>query len=144
MRRSRFDIRAQPGFGFITLFTFFALYLPIAALVAYAFNANESLAVWGGFSTRWYASLFQNEQLLEAIWTTFRIGLITATAGRIWVENKVDFSETKNLITTAAAVIAGAGDLTLNFGGFTLGGIGTATFGAILLYALLDRKPAKA
>jgi len=67
-------------------------------------------------------------------------GLITATAGRIWVENKVDFSETKNLITTAAAVIAGAGDLTLNLGGFTLGGIGTATFGAILLYALLNRK----
>lgn len=66
-------------------------------------------------------------------------GLITATAGRIWVENKVDFSETKNLITTAAAVIAGAGDLTLNFFGFTLGGIGTATFGAILLYALLNR-----
>ncbi len=67
-------------------------------------------------------------------------GLITATAGRIWVENRVDFSQTKNLITTAAAVIAGAGDLTLKFGGFTLGGIGTATFGAILLYALLNRK----
>lgn len=67
-------------------------------------------------------------------------GLITATAGRIWVENKVDFSETKNLITTAAAVIAGAGDLTLHLGGFTLGGIGTATFGAIALYALLNRK----
>lgn len=67
-------------------------------------------------------------------------GLITATAGRIWVEHRVDFSKTKNLITTAAAVIAGAGDLTLKIGGFTLGGIGTATFGAILLYALLDRK----
>ena len=67
-------------------------------------------------------------------------GLITATAGRIWVESKVDFSETKNLVTTAAAVIAGAGDLTLKLGGFTLGGIGTATFGAILLYALLNRK----
>lgn len=69
-------------------------------------------------------------------------GLITATAGRIWVEHKVDFSETKNLITTAAAVIAGAGDLTINIAGFTLGGIGTATFGAILLYALLNRRPA--
>ncbi len=69
-------------------------------------------------------------------------GLITATAGRIWVEHKVDFSETKNLITTAAAVIAGAGDLTLHLGGFTLGGIGTATFGAIALYALLNRKGA--
>ena len=56
------------------------------------------------------------------------------------MENKVDFSKTKNLITTAAAVIAGAGDLTLHFGGFTLGGIGTATFGAILLYQLLDRR----
>ena len=67
-------------------------------------------------------------------------GLITATAGRIWVENKVDFSKTKNLITTAAAVIAGAGDLTIKLGGFTLGGIGTATFGAILFYALLNRK----
>ena len=67
-------------------------------------------------------------------------GLITATAGRIWVENRVDFSQTKNLITTAAAVIAGAGDLTLHLGGFTLGGIGTATFGAIVLYALLDRR----
>ncbi|MDR3494753.1 MAG: solute carrier family 23 protein [Ancalomicrobiaceae bacterium] len=70
-------------------------------------------------------------------------GLITATAGRIWVEHKVDFSETKNLITTAAAVIAGAGDLTLQFGGFTLGGIGTATFGAILIYALLNAKKTK-
>lgn len=70
-------------------------------------------------------------------------GLITATAGRIWVEHGVDFAKTKNLITTAAAVIAGAGDLTLKLGGFTLGGIGTATFGAILLYALLDRKGAE-
>ena len=69
-------------------------------------------------------------------------GLITATAGRIWVENRVDFSETKNLITTAVAVIAGAGDLTIKLGGFTLGGIGTATFGAILVYMLLNRKAA--
>ena len=44
MRRSRFDIRAQPGFGLITLFTFFALYLPIAALVIYSFNGAESLS----------------------------------------------------------------------------------------------------
>jgi uracil-xanthine permease len=70
-------------------------------------------------------------------------GLITATAGRIWVEAKVDFSETKNLITTAAAVIAGAGDLSITIGGFTLGGIGTATFGAIILYAMLNRKHAQ-
>jgi xanthine/uracil permease len=60
-----------------------------------------------------------------------------AMAGRIWVENKVDFSNPRNLITVAAALTAGAGDLTLQFGDFTMGGIGTATFGAIILYQIL-------
>ena len=66
MRRSRFDIRAQPGFGFITLFTFFALYLPIAALVIYSFNGAESLSRWGGFSTRWFAAAWQNDAVQDA------------------------------------------------------------------------------
>jgi putative pyrimidine permease RutG len=64
-------------------------------------------------------------------------GLIAATAGRIWVENNVDFSQARNLITVGVALVLGAGDLSLKLGGFTLGGIGTATFGAILLYHLL-------
>ncbi len=64
-------------------------------------------------------------------------GLITATAGRIWVENGVDFSRARNLLTVGVAVVLGAGDLTVKIGSFTLGGIGTATFGAIILYHLL-------
>ena len=64
-------------------------------------------------------------------------GLIAAMGGRIWVENKVDFADPRNLITTAVALTAGPGDLTLKFGGFTMGGIGTATFGAIILYQIL-------
>jgi putative pyrimidine permease RutG len=67
-------------------------------------------------------------------------GMIAATAGRIWVENKVDFSDARNLITVAVVLTAGAGDLTLRLGGFTLGGIGTATFGAIILYYVLGHK----
>jgi len=49
-------------------------------------------------------------------------GLIAAMGGRIWVENKVDFSSPRNLITIAAALTAGAGDLTLKFGAFEMGG----------------------
>jgi putative pyrimidine permease RutG len=64
-------------------------------------------------------------------------GLITATGGRIWVQNHVDFSRARNLVTAAVTLTIGAGDLALRFGGFTLGGIGTATFGAIVLYQLL-------
>ena len=63
-------------------------------------------------------------------------GLITATGGRIFVQNRVDFSRPRNLVTAAVTLTIGAGDLALKLGGFTLGGIGTATFGAIILYQL--------
>jgi hypothetical protein len=66
-----------------------------------------------------------------------------AMAGRIWVENEVDFCNPRNLITVAVALTAGAGDLTLKFGAFTVGGIGTATFGAIILYQILAWSSAK-
>lgn len=67
-------------------------------------------------------------------------GLIAATGGRIWVLNKVDFSSPRNLLVAGIALTAGAGDLTLRFGSFTLGGIGTATFGAIILYQVLRER----
>ena len=67
-------------------------------------------------------------------------GLIAIAGAKIWVDNKVDFSDNKNLIVAAVTLVLGTGDFTLRFGGFGLGGIGTATFGAILLYALLNRQ----
>ena len=68
-------------------------------------------------------------------------GLIAVAGANIWVRNQVDFSQNKNLIVAAITLILGTGEFTLKFGDFALGGIGTATFGAIILYALLDRKP---
>jgi xanthine/uracil permease len=64
-------------------------------------------------------------------------GLIAVAGAKIWVDNKVDFSQNRNLIVAAVTLVLGAGDFTLRIGGFTMGGIGTATFGAIALYALL-------
>ncbi|WP_426959704.1 solute carrier family 23 protein [Muricoccus radiodurans] len=66
-------------------------------------------------------------------------GLITVAGARIWVDNRVDFSRPENLMVAAIPLVLGTGDFTLRFGGFALGGIGTATFGAILLWALLGR-----
>ncbi|QDZ27846.1 solute carrier family 23 protein [Noviherbaspirillum sp. UKPF54] len=65
-------------------------------------------------------------------------GLIAVAGARIWVENKVDFSNNRNLIVAAVTLVLGAGDFTLKLGQFSLGGIGTATFGAIILHALLS------
>ncbi len=69
-------------------------------------------------------------------------GLIAVAGAKIWVDNRVDFSDNKNLIVAAITLIIGTGDFTLKFGEFALGGIGTATFGAIILYALLNRRSA--
>jgi uracil-xanthine permease len=66
-------------------------------------------------------------------------GLIAVAGAKIWVDNKVDFSNNTNLIVAAITLILGTGGYTLRIGQFALGGIGTATFGAILLYALLNR-----
>jgi xanthine/uracil permease len=69
-------------------------------------------------------------------------GLITVAGAKIWVDNRVDFADNANLIVVAITLIVGTGDFTLKLGGIALGGIGTATFGAILLNALLRRHPA--
>jgi uracil-xanthine permease len=76
-------------------------------------------------------------------------GLIAATGGRIWVENQVDFSKSRNLVTAAVALTVGAGMIAvrnvsfgLTIGNFTIGGIGVATFGSIILYQILrERNP---
>jgi uracil-xanthine permease len=65
-------------------------------------------------------------------------GLIAVAGARIWVVNQVDFSDNRNLIVAAVTLVLGAGNFTLQFGDFKLDGIGTATFGAIILYAFLS------
>lgn len=64
-------------------------------------------------------------------------GLITIAGARIWVVNQVDFSNNRNLIVAAVTLILGAGNFSIEMGSFKLDGIGTATFGAIILYAIL-------
>ena len=60
-------------------FGFAFLYAPIALLVVYSFNASRLVTVWAGFSTRWYSSLFANEQFLAAASTSLRVALASAT-----------------------------------------------------------------
>ena len=58
------------------------LYLPIASVVAFSFNATRSVSLWGGFSTEWYARLFENQQVLDAAKLSL---LIAATASTLAV-----------------------------------------------------------
>jgi len=54
------------------------LYLPIVILVIYSFNASHLVAVWGGWSTRWYAELAGDAPLLQAAFISLRIALLSA------------------------------------------------------------------
>ncbi len=73
----------KPGFSSVTLIAltlgFAFLYLPILLLVLFSFNDSRLVTVWGGFSFKWYASLLENRQLLEAAWVTLRIAFLSAT-----------------------------------------------------------------
>ena len=58
------------------------LYLPIAILVIYSFNASRLVTVWGGWSTRWYVALLHDRAMLDAAWTSLRIAVAVGDARR--------------------------------------------------------------
>jgi len=55
------------------------LYLPMAVLVGYSFNASAMASVWGGFSTHWYTELLQNRQILGAARLSLEIAVLSST-----------------------------------------------------------------
>jgi spermidine/putrescine transport system permease protein len=63
---AEFSVRRQRGFTTIALACFLVLYAPIATLVIYSFNAGSNLALWEGFSLRWYVAAWENEQVQDA------------------------------------------------------------------------------
>lgn len=56
----------------------FFLYLPIVVLMIYSFNSGSNMSVWEGFSFRWYASLFQNREIMEALWVTLSVAVLSS------------------------------------------------------------------
>lgn len=72
--------RNYTGFTILSLTLGFSiLYIPILILILYSFNASKLVSLWGGFSFQWYVSLLRNTQLLETVWMSFKVGLLSAT-----------------------------------------------------------------
>lgn len=73
MRQHNFSrIMLWLGLGFI--------YLPMVIMVIYSFNASKLVTVWGGWSVKWYFSLLDNSQLINAVLRSLEIALYTAIA----------------------------------------------------------------
>ena len=56
------------------------LYIPLVVLVIYSFNESKLVTVWGGFSTKWYGALMENDTILEAAWLSLRIAIVSSLA----------------------------------------------------------------
>ncbi len=70
--------RARLAFT-VLCFGYAFLYVPIALVIAYSFNASRLVTVWAGFSLHWWHALLHNEAMLSAAWLSLRIALVSAT-----------------------------------------------------------------
>lgn len=59
------------------------LYAPILTLVILSFNNSRTRAKWGGFTGKWYISMFQNEQIMSALGNTLIIAFLSALIATI-------------------------------------------------------------
>ena len=106
------------------------------------FVAAAVIAILLGFSPKFGALIHTIPAPVIGGASIVVFGLIAVAGARIWVQNNVDLGQNNNLIMVAVTLVLGAGDFALKIGNFTLGGIGTATFGAIILNAILTRRTA--
>lgn len=65
------------------LVTFLFLYAPILVLIVFSFNASKSKSKWAGFTLDWYAQLFENRMILDALWVTLAVSALAAILSTI-------------------------------------------------------------
>ena len=68
---------------FYLVLIFVLLYAPIVTLMVLSFNKSKTRSKWGGFTTKWYVELFKNEQIMNALYTTLIIALLSALIATI-------------------------------------------------------------
>ncbi len=68
----------------VLAFGYAFLYIPLLSVIVYSFNDSRLATVWGGFSTRWYAELLKNDEVLDAAWLSLQVASISATLATIF------------------------------------------------------------
>lgn len=84
MAKATFSVRRQTGFATVAMVCFIMLYAPILTLMVYSFNDGTSLAIWEGFSWRWYEKAAANQQVQESALLSLKIASIAAVLATIF------------------------------------------------------------
>ncbi len=78
--RSSYFILTCIGLGFAFL------YIPILSMVVFSFNASKLVTVWDSANSptlKWYYSLLNNEEILDAAWISLKVAVINASGSVI-------------------------------------------------------------
>ncbi|MEG2733155.1 MAG: extracellular solute-binding protein [Clostridium sp.] len=59
------------------------LYAPIATMMVLSFNGSKSRTIWGGFTTKWYAQMFESPAIMDALYNTLLIAFVSALVATI-------------------------------------------------------------
>lgn len=70
-RRSAIGLACYAGLVYLFFYT------PIAVVVAYSFNNSRFASVWGGFTTRWYGSVFADSSITDALRVTLIVAVVS-------------------------------------------------------------------
>lgn len=77
--------RIARGAGKLYLVVIFLfLYLPILTLIVLSFNASKTRGKWAGFSLKWYQGLLQDRTILNALFTTLILALLSALIATVF------------------------------------------------------------
>ncbi len=118
--------------------TFLFLYAPILVLIIYSFNDSKLRGNWQGFTLRWYVELFQDREVMRAVYNTLFIAVMTTVIStvigvmaamgisnysRFWKGTVLNLNYIPVLnpdIVTAVSLMVLYGALRLKFGLFTM------------------------
>jgi spermidine/putrescine transport system permease protein len=83
--RSRFEARPdrigrlfEPALRTWTALVYAFLFLPIATVVFFSFNASRLVDVWTGFSLKWYGTAWTDPSILDALRVSLTVAVINA------------------------------------------------------------------
>jgi len=56
------------------------LYVPILSLIVFSFNDSKMASLWTGFSLRWYEAIFNDDEIISAVWVSLKVAFASASA----------------------------------------------------------------
>jgi ABC-type spermidine/putrescine transport system permease subunit II len=70
--------RRHPVVVVVSVLTLALMWLPLAVVLINSLNADPALVRWGGFTLKWFRTVFGDEQVRAAFITSLQVGVLTA------------------------------------------------------------------